>query len=79
MESRYLIIPSTKVDDKGKSVFIPLKGNRKYKASPYLIESLREDKQVYPVICFENNPGRLWQCDSPFQLQFGRRDRENRP
>lgn len=68
MESRYLIIPSTKVDDKGKSVFIPLKGNRKYKASPYLIESLREDKQVYPVICFENNPGYYLIVDGQHRL-----------
>lgn len=68
MESRYLIVNSNTKDSNGKSIFIPLRGNRKFKASQFLIDSLKEDGQVYPVICFEKNPGYYLIVDGQHRL-----------
>ena len=68
MESKYLLISANATDSKGNSLFIPLKGNRKFKASSFLIKSLKEDGQVYPVLCFEKNPGYYLVVDGQHRL-----------
>lgn len=68
METKYVILDSNKKDSHGKSVFKSLIGNRKYKASEYLINSLKEDGQVYPVLCYEKNPGYYLIIDGQHRL-----------